>query len=155
MPIWRLETVSEPRIRTRLPLLAIAAISGLVLAPASAHAQGNAQHTVRVNARVEIPTLLLMKPVTAAVASWEGSSYTEYQIRVQVATNAHWELFAESLPEGVTLLAEDGYYWDGAGVVSERGAPTNWSERLVRVRVAYGAPDSWEMQLRLSLREAR
>lgn len=124
-------------------------------AEAQAYRSAANQMTVRTTARVEMPEILLLRPVATAVASWEGSTYTEYQLRFTLGANTSWVLTAATLPQGVSLLAEDGHYRDGANVVADRGGPSNAREHIVRVRVSDTAPDTWEQQLRLELRSAR
>lgn len=138
-------------------LLASLIVASLLTAPtAVAEAQRAmiGQTTVRANARLVMPEILILRPVADAVASWAGTAYTEYQLRYTLGANTSWTLEATALPTGVSLLAEDGFYRDG-NVVAARGGPTNLGEHIVRVRVSENAPDSWEMQLRMELRGAR
>jgi len=87
-----------------------------------------------------------------AAATWQGERFTEFLIKYTVAANTQWVFVADALPHGVTLLTRGGE-WRGVNdfdYVVQRGAVTNGTEVLVRVRVADGASINWRSELRFS-----
>jgi hypothetical protein len=134
-------------------------IAALVLVPAVASAQHKAtaygpgaRAVVNATAGLMMPEMFRVVESAAAQATWQGDRYTEYLIKYTVAANTQWSFAADALPHGVTLLARGGE-WRGAldsDLVVQRGAVTNGTEVLVRVRVADGASINWREELKFS-----
>jgi hypothetical protein len=103
-----------------------------------------------------MPEMVRFRVEEEAKATWQGTSYTEYLIKYSVAANIRWEVTAEALPHGVTVLAWGGEWRNGTDLdrVVDRGVQTNGTEVLVRVRVADGASVNWRDELRIDLRKA-
>jgi hypothetical protein len=136
-----------------------ALIAALLLVPAVASAQHKAtavgqgaRAVVNVRAGLMMPEVFRVVESSAAQATWQGDRFTEYLIKFTVAANTQWSFAADALPHGVTLLARGGE-WRGAqdsDLVVQRGAVTNGTEVLVRVRVADGASIHWREELKFS-----
>lgn len=143
-----------PTTMTSSSLLRAALILAVVAAPMQAQRTaslvGSGSASVRVTAGITMPEILQLKQTAQPVATYQGTNFTEYLVKFDVATNVTWELVAGSLPEGVTVLGEQGA-WNGTGTIAA-GVPTNRSETLVRVRVADGAAITWAQDLQLDLR---
>lgn len=123
----------------------------------SAVAVGNgARASVRASVGLTMPAMFRVAEVAPATATWQGERYTEYLVKYSVAANVQWAFAADALPHGVTLLARGGE-WRGdkdSDLVVQRGAATNGTEILVRVRVADGASINWRNELRFHAVEA-
>jgi hypothetical protein len=140
-------------------LLLTATSAAILLVPAVASAQSSAtafgngaRATVRAAVSFTVPTMFRVAETAPAQATWQGERYTEYLIKYTVAANTQWEFAADALPHGVTLLARGGE-WRGANdldLVVQRGAVSNGTEVLVRVRVADGASLNWRSDLKFS-----
>jgi hypothetical protein len=138
-------------------LFTLIALLGITAAPAFAQAVvvGGGRAELRVTARVTMPEIRILRPVAEPVATWEGGTYTEYQVRYTIAANTHWALVGTRLPVGVTLLDEHGFFVVGEDIVALRGEKTNPAEVLVRVRVATDAGRDWAQALAFELRAGR
>lgn len=135
-------------------LTALLSLTALPLA-AQAIVVGGGRAELKVSARVTMPEIRILKPAAAPVATWDGGTYTEYQLRYTLAANTDWALVARDLPAGVTLLDETGYFRGGRDVVALRGDRTNPTEVLLRVRVTATAPARWAEALAFELRSGR
>lgn len=138
-------------------LLTVLALLGTVATPALGQGivVGGGRAEVRVVARVTMPEIRVLKPVAPPVATWQGGTYTEHQLRVTVAANTHWALVATELPAGVTVLDEQGFFTGERDAVTLRGEKTNATELLIRVRTTAEAGTAWADALRFELRPGR
>jgi hypothetical protein len=140
-------------------LLLLAGTAALLLDPriaaaqASASANGNgARATVRAVVGLSMPAMFRVAESAPAQATWQGDRFTEYLIKFTVAANTEWQFAADALPHGVSLLVRGGE-WRGAqdsDLIVQRGAVSNGTEVLVRVRVADGASITWRDELKFS-----
>lgn len=130
--------------------LLLAVVAAPLQAQHTALVVGRGNASVRVTAGVSMPEILQLRQTAQPAATWQGENFTEYLVKFDVGTNVAWELVADVLPEGVTVLAESGR-WSASGAVA-LGQPTNRTETLVRVRVADGAAITWAQDLQLELR---
>jgi hypothetical protein len=107
---------------------------------------------VRASIGLTMPVLMHFTPSTQPIATWQGERFTEYVIRYSVATNSRWDVSVSDLPQGVTVLAEDGGWVDGRSgqVIVARGQPTNPIEVLVRLRIADGTSAAWHSELTIA-----
>jgi hypothetical protein len=142
----------------------ITIIAAILLLPASAYSQHSAtafgkgaRAQVRATVSFAIPEFFRVVETAPAQATWQGDRFTEFLIKYTVAANTQWEFAADALPHGVTLLARGGE-WHGvesSDLVVQRGAVSNGTEVLVRVRVADGASIYWRDELKLRARSAQ
>jgi hypothetical protein len=139
--------------------LLLATTAALLLVPriadaqSSATATGNgARATVRATLGLSVPTMFRVVETAPAQATWQGDRFTEFLIKFTVAANTEWQFAADALPHGVSLLVRGGE-WRGAqdsDFIVQRGAVSNGTEVLVRVRVADGASPSWRDELKFT-----
>ena len=148
-------------VGVRAIAVALALITLVAATPALSQAQNfataigsSARGSVRTTARFTLPEILVLREAAPAAATWQGERFTEYLIKYTVAANVQWEVSAERIPAGVTLLSEAGTWVDASAtnVVVERGAAGNATEVLVRVRVADGGAVTWAQDLQLEAR---
>lgn len=143
-------------------LLKTTILATMLIAPAVLGAQQSAvasdpkTATVRATMRLVMPAMFRVAESAPAAATFQGERYTEYLIKYTVAANTHWAFAADALPHGVTLLAWGGEWRGGndSDLVVQRGAVTNGTEILVRVRVADGASPNWRSELRFNAAES-
>lgn len=140
---------------TALTAVALA-LAALVAAPVAAQAQpatlvGGGRATVPLAATFTVPEIRQVRAIAGPVVTWQAERFTEVLLTFSVRTNTAWELVAEGVPAGVTVLTAAGA-WTATAAAVEEGRATNHTEVKVRVRVADGATPTWADELRLDLR---
>jgi len=140
------------RTTTLTTLIALLALAAIPVEAQHAAMVGTNRAEVRVNAAITMPEILILRQTAAPVVTARTRGYTDYQMVVTVAANTRWAITATTLPEGVTLLAEDGTFQQEQGAVAGRGQATNPVEQKVVLRVTAGTSATWVQQLRLELK---
>lgn len=136
-------------MRTLTITLAAALLAAApVAAQTSALSVGGSRATIRIQANLTIPAYLRAAESQALTETWQGNGYTEYVATYTVRGNVRWDLVSSAMPEGVTLLAQDGEWTTGAATIGN-GEVTNGATVLVRVRVATGTAADWRQHLQL------
>lgn len=136
-----------------LTALLLATTAADLTAQNAATVVGAGTGTVRVVAGAAIPEILNLRQTAQPTATWQGDTFTEYTLKYQVAGNVRWDLVANMVPAGVTVLDTQGD-WIREGATTATGTPTNGTEITVRVRIADGAAITWAQDLRLDARRA-
>ncbi len=114
---------------------------------------GAGSGSVRVTGGATIPEILNLRQTAQPTATWQGDTFTEYTLKYQVAGNVRWDLVANTVPAGVTVLDTQGD-WIREGATTATGTPTNGTEITIRVRIADGATPTWAQDLRFDARRA-
>lgn len=142
-------------MRTLTLILAAALITAApVAAQTTALAVGNgARATVRVTAGLTIPAYLRATETVALTQTHKGNGFTEYLATYTVRGNVRWTLDALELPEGVTVLDQNGN-WTATPATIGLGDVTNGATILVRVRVTDAAGTDWQQHLRIDAERA-
>ena len=122
-------------------------IAALIVAPATVSAQASAtvyrrgeSANIRATMGLVIPEIVRVVETQSAERTRETQQHVEYLIKYTVAANTQWQFAADALPYGVSLLTWGGEWRDASNpdLVVQRGAVSNGTEILVRVRVADG-----------------
>ena len=142
-------------MRTLTLILAAALITAApVAAQTTALAIGNgARATVRITAALTIPAYLRATETVAVTQTHKGNGFTEYLATYTVRGNVRWTLDALELPEGVTVLDQNGN-WTATPATIGLGDVTNGATVLVRVRVTDAAANNWQQHLRIDAERA-
>jgi hypothetical protein len=136
-------------MRTTTLLLAAALFTAAPLAAQNtALVVGRGRATVRVETALTIPAFIRAAETQTLTETFKGNGYTEYLATYTVRANTRWDLVATAMPEGVTILAQDGEWTAGAATIGN-GDCTNGDRILVRVRVTTDAATNWREQLQL------
>lgn len=158
---YRQPTTTPGIVAVRAFAVAAALFALVAATPALTEAQNyvaavgkSVRGDVRTTARFTLPEILVLREAAPAAATWQGERFTEYLIKYTVAANVQWEVRAERIPAGVTLLTETGDWADaaGSGAAIDQGGAGNATEVLVRVRVADGGSVTWAQDLQLEAR---